>query len=217
MLSASSLRRVAGDSTVLLDNVSLAISPGDRIALAGPSGSGKTLLLRALALLDPIDGGRVEWLGTTPAGDAVPRFRRQAVYLAQSPMIDEGRVAEQLERPWRFASAEGRGFDAERATRLLARAGRDAQFLTQAGDNLSGGEAQLVALVRALLLEPRLLLLDEPTAAMDEETKQSAETLLEAWIDADPGRSWLWVSHDPLQLARTCRRELRIAAGRLSA
>lgn len=215
LLKAVGVQRLAEDSSVLLDDVTLELAAGDRLALAGPSGAGKSLLLRALALLDPLDRGRIEWRGAVPVDHEIPRFRRRAIYLAQRPIVDEASVVDQLERPWRFASAGGVPFDRERAAEMLTRAERAPGFLEQMGVNLSGGEAQLLALVRALLLEPHLLLLDEPTAAMDARTRGAAEALLEDWLRADPNRAWVWVSHDPSQLERSCRRELKIDSGRL--
>lgn len=216
VLEAVDLRRQADDGTLLLDGVSLTLSAGDRVAMQGPSGAGKSVLLRALVLLDPIAGGRVAWHGAPPAAEAMPRFRRRAVYLAQDPVIEEGTVLDQLALPWRFASAADATLDRAAALEMLDRAGRDERFLRQRGENLSGGEAQLVALVRALLLAPQVLLLDEPTAAMDAVTREGAEALLDRWHAADPARAWIWVSHDPRQLERTCSRSLRIAAGRMA-
>ncbi len=212
-LRAIDLRRYADDGARLLDGVSISLAPGDRVALCGPSGGGKSLLLRALVLLDPVDDGCVEWQGSTPQGDLVPAFRRQVLYLQQRPMVTEAEVAAQLELPWTFKSAGGRPFERERALSLLGRAGRGAEFLGQAGANLSGGEAQLLAMVRALMLEPLVLLLDEPTSAMDQSTRQAAESLLEEWIEADARRAWIWVSHDAAQLARVCGRQIVLEAG----
>ena len=76
----------------LLEDISLALHPGDRAAVAGPSGSGKTLLLRALSLLDPIDSGRVLWHGQPIRNQEVPGFRCRAIYFHQRPAF--------LPRPW---------------------------------------------------------------------------------------------------------------------
>lgn len=216
MLSAFAIHRLATDGTTLLDDVSLTLAAGDRLALEGASGAGKSLLLRALTLLDVMDSGRVEWRGETPCGASVPAFRRQVIYLAQNPAVTDGSVARQLALPWKFGSAGAGSFDRQQAVRLIVGAGREADFLSQRGDNLSGGEQQLLALVRALLLEPSVLLLDEPTAAMDNDTRAAAEQLLEEWIAGNDSRAWIWVSHDSAQLARMCRRSLRMASGRLA-
>ncbi|MCZ6507602.1 MAG: ATP-binding cassette domain-containing protein [Acidobacteria bacterium] len=214
MLKASGIVRRATDGQLLLDEVSLELAPGDRLALTGPSGSGKSLLLRALVVLDPLDAGRIEWRGEIPAGNRVPAYRRRVIYLQQAPWIFEGDVETQLAIPWTFGTTQEESFDRAQAERLLERTGRSAAFLAQEGSNLSGGEAQLVALVRALLLEPSVLLLDEPTSAMDQATKSAAEALLEEWIEGIADRAWIWVSHDAAQLARTCRRRLELENGR---
>lgn len=213
MLRASSLSRRSAAGTVLLADVTLEVGPGERLALVGPSGAGKSVLLRALALLDPLDGGTVTWNGVEPAGDRIPRFRRRVHYLQQTPLVTDDRVDAQLALPWSFASARGAEFDRDRAASLLKSTGRSPAFLERRGTNLSGGESQLVALVRALLLDCSLLMLDEPTAAMDGVTKTAAEGLLVEWIESDPERAWIWVSHDEAQLARTCGRQARMERG----
>ncbi len=215
MLRASSLSRQSPAGKTLLAGVTLELAPGERLALVGPSGAGKSVLLRALALLDPLDGGSVTWNGVEPSGDRVPTFRRAVHYLQQKPLVSDDRVDAQLAVPWTLASARGAAFDRDRAATLLGAAGRSPDFLERRGTNLSGGESQLVALVRALLLESRVLLLDEPTSAMDGVTKAAAEGLLANWIESDPERAWIWVSHDDAQLSRTCRRRAQMEDGRV--
>jgi len=188
--------------------VSFDVAAGERLALAGPTGSGKTLLLRAIAGLDPVDEGRVELEGREAEGGEAPAFRARVAYLHQRPALWRGTVAENLEAPFSLKANAGKRFDLDRAAALLERLGRKAPFLEARASNLSGGEAQLVALVRALLVEPGILLLDEPTASLDRASASWAEALLTEWVEAAPGRASIWTSHDPDQLARVAGRRI---------
>jgi putative ABC transport system ATP-binding protein len=200
----------------LLDDISLVIYPGDRLAIAGPSGAGKTLLLRALALLDPLDRGQITWKSQPVRHDRVPRLRCKAIYLHQRPALWDDTVETALRFPFSLRVHRGKRFDRDRAVAQLARLGRDATFLTQRVANLSGGETQIAALVRALQLEPAILLLDEPISALDPQTAQAVEGLLLDWVsDAASERAWVWVTHDAAQADRVAQRTVRVRAGRL--
>jgi putative ABC transport system ATP-binding protein len=201
----------------LLRDVSLAIQGGDRLAVAGPSGAGKTLLLRAIALLDPVDQGQILWKSQAVRHERVPRLRAKAIYLHQRPTLFDDTVEAAVRQPFALRAHREKRFDRDRAVTQLARLGRDASFLDQRVANLSGGEAQLTALVRALQLEPAILLLDEPTSALDPETTAAVEDLLVGWVaEAPSSRAWAWVTHDAAQAARIAARTLRMQDGRLS-
>lgn len=200
----------------LLDSVSLEIRPGDRLAVAGPSGAGKTLLLRSLALLDPIDGGEVRSQGKAVGHDAVPEYRCRVVYLHQRPALLAETVEQALRRPFSLRVHGKARFDRSRMERWLDDLGRDRTFLDKPVRNLSGGEMQLVALLRAIQLDPHVLLLDEPTAALDPASSTAVEALIDRWIMADhDARAIVWVSHDADQTSRIARRMLHMNAGRL--
>jgi putative ABC transport system ATP-binding protein len=198
-----------------LDGVSLKVYPDQRLAIVGPSGSGKTLLLRAMVLLDPLQSGEIRWQGRLVSHSDVPGFRRQAIYLHQRPSLREPTVEASLRQPFSLRANRARQFDRERLVGLLAELGRDASFLDKRSRDLSGGEMQIVALVRALQLEPTLLLLDEPTAALDARTAEAAERLLHGWIEKVPGRAMVWVSHDPAQSDRMAQTTVQMMGGRI--
>jgi putative ABC transport system ATP-binding protein len=200
----------------LLEDVSLSLFAGDRLAVAGPSGSGKTLLLRALALLDQVDAGQVLWQGRTIYNENIPRFRSFAVYFHQRPSLLAETVEAALQRPFALVIHRQQAFNKPWVIDRLAALGRDETFLAQKVANLSGGEMQIVALLRALQLNPNVLLLDEPTSALDPQTATAVETWLMKWISETPDdRALIWVTHDANQASRIANRTLQMENGRL--
>ncbi len=198
----------------LIQDVSLTLNLGDRLGVLGPSGAGKTVLLRAMALLDPLDSGSIRWQGRAIAGESVPPYRSRVIYLHQRPALLDGSVEDNLRLPFALETHRERRFDPDRIIDLLGRLGRDRAFLTKTSRDLSGGESQIVGLLRALQLDPAVLLLDEPTASLDPATARAVEDLLDAWLAADPkGRALVWVSHDRDQAHRMTDRRLFLRAG----
>jgi putative ABC transport system ATP-binding protein len=215
VLEAVRIGRVVNDR-VLLQDISLTVQPGQRIALVGPSGSGKTLLLRALAMLDPLNHGEIRWQHQTISGAAVPRFRSQVMYLHQRPSLLEGTVEENLRQPFLLRVHREKSFDPQRVTALLDSVDRDATFLQKKQRDLSGGESQLAAIIRAIQLDPSVLLLDEPTSALDALAVQLVESLVTRWFEEKPQqRATIWVSHDAQQASRTSTILQKIRDGRL--
>ena len=204
----------------LLRPTSFALRAGERVTLSGPSGSGKSVFLRALALLDPLDGGTVRWNGQAVARTAITRYRRHVAYLRQRPALLDGTVEDNLRYPYSLAVYRDAHFDVARVEALFAAAGRAADFLDRPASELSGGEAQMVALVRVLQLAPDVLLLDEPTASLDPGSVRAVEALVERWFaDAAAQRATgatVWVSHDEAQVERVGQRRLTMQAGVLT-
>jgi putative ABC transport system ATP-binding protein len=217
LLEAQDLGRcVPGTEQWLLRDVSLAIRGGERLVIIGPTGSGKTLLLRSLALLDPITKGQVLWLGQQVTARAVPDFRRQVTYLHQRPALIEGTVEDSLRLPFTFRVHAHEKFDRQRVLSMLNIAGRGSDFLARTWRDLSGGEAQIVALIRVLQLDPTVLLLDEPTASLDAATTNRIEHLIESWhTQMDHHRATLWVTHDREQSTRVASAVIQMNSGRI--
>ena len=153
---------VAHGERVVLRDVSFAVPKGAVTALVGPSGSGKSTLLRCLNRLLVPSAGTVLLDGDDAAELEPCALRRRVGLVGQTPVMLPGSVRENLA----YALAEEAPAEA-RLTRALADAGLDAAFLDRPATELSGGERARVALARALTREPELLLLDEPTAALD--------------------------------------------------
>jgi len=153
----------------ILDGVELAVACGEIVDVVGPSGCGKTTLLRALARLLP--GAHAElFLGGIPAELISPgAWRSQVALLPQKPAIVVGDVRTNLLLPWTLAAhrANPRPDDAALIA-ALALVGLGELGLDRDGARMSVGQAARIALVRVVLTEPRVLLLDEPDAALDE-------------------------------------------------
>jgi ABC-type multidrug transport system ATPase subunit len=176
----------------------LSVGPGGCCVVAGPSGAGKSVLLRMVADLDP-NRGRVALDDRLREDMPAPAWRRLVAYLpAESGWWADG-VREH------FPSTEG-------AERLLEAVRLPGGALDWPVVRLSTGERQRLALVRALLQEPRVLLLDEPTSALDPAATEAVEALLRERLDA--GAILLLVSHDAAQGERLGSQSLRIEAGR---
>ena len=181
-----------------------------QLALQGPSGAGKTLLLRTLAGLDAVQEGRVSLQGKALAAWSMPLYRTKVSYLHQRPALFEGTVEDNLRRPFALQAHRARHFDRKKVTRWLEHLGRGEKFLELSAATLSGGEAQLSALLRSLQLDPLVLLLDEATASLDPETVVRVEALVTDWLRGGE-RACIWTSHDPAQLARVADSSLDLS------
>lgn len=179
---------------LLLEIPHFEVKRGESVAITGPSGSGKSTLLKALALLtaDNLDLEGTYLLEGKPARDMDPiALRRQVSYCFQNPLLFGETVEDNLAFPYQI---RGMAFDRDRALALLVQSGLSEAYLYKAVGHLSGGERQRVALIRNLLILPKLLLLDEITSSLDEATGQSIMNWLWDWR-AKEGLTLLLVSH----------------------
>lgn len=210
-------RRDPNTGRWLIRDVNLVIEPGRRLAVVGSTGAGKSVLLRAIALLDPLDAGSIARGGTVVSGDAVPGYRGRVVYLHQRPALFGGNVDDNLRVPLRLAAHKKTPYNRGWIVDQLERLGRPPEFLERPARELSGGESQIVGLLRALQLEPEVILLDEPTASLDRLTARSVEALLDDWFTAGLGtRTLVWISHDRDQVGRVSDHRWHMQEGRLT-
>ena len=177
-------------------------------AVLGPSGSGKSTLLRLLDRLADPDAGTVRFRGDDLRDLDPLELRRRAVLVPQLPAPLPGTVADNVRYGPKLL---GREVD---PTPLLAMAGLDDGFADRDASRLSVGEQQRMMLARALALEPDVLLLDEPTAALDEAAKEGVERTL-AHLRGRAGLALVVVTHEAAQARRLADRVVRLAEGRL--
>lgn len=199
------------DRPWLFEHVTTEVYPNDRIALIGVSGQGKSTLLRILSRLDIQDDGIMEYCGV-PYEQVDPReWRTHICYVAQQAVMIEGTVEDNLRL---YSSLHQQIYNEELAHILLEKVGLSALDLTQSAKSLSGGEKQRIALVRSLLMQPELLLLDEITASLDQGSKKRVEELLHDWADTHQ-TAMIWVTHDLEQARQVSNRVWFMAKGTL--
>ena len=200
----------------VIRDLQLDVTRGEMIAVVGRSGVGKSTLLHLLGGLDRIDAGIVKVADidlSDLSDDALVEFRNRHVgFVFQSHyLLPEFTAQENTEMPMRIAGMPLEKVR-EHATMLLEKVGLK-ERLTHKPSMLSGGEQQRVAMARALAMEPSLLLADEPTGDLDEETAESLHGLLRE-MHADWGLTSIIATHN-LNLAKACDRVFRLQEGRL--
>lgn len=221
---ASHLRKRYGDREVLID-ASLALEPGESVALVGANGSGKSTLLRCCLRLTEPDSGSLELFGqdlVRLSGAELRRLRSRVGLIWQrhnlvprlsvlSNVIHGALAHSHSPRLWRqsFAPQALR----EEAMQCLSRVGL-ASRAEQRADRLSGGEAQRAAIARALMQRPALIMADEPAASLDPAVGEDVMSLF-AGLAREEGITLLFVSHDLEQALAHSDRVVGLQAGRI--
>ncbi len=203
-----------GDERVhALRHINLTVAAGDYLSIMGPSGSGKSTLLNIIGLLDRPDRGiyRLEDQNTTDLSDRrqaeVRRYRIGFIFQFFH-LIPRLTAAENVELPMTLAGVEA-GERKRRVTAALERLGL-ADRARHRPDQLSGGQRQRVAIARATIMQPALVLADEPTGNLDRTSGQEVIRTIEA-LNAH-GMTVIMVTHDP-ELGQRTRRQVRMLDG----
>jgi putative ABC transport system ATP-binding protein len=205
------LSRAVGNKR-LVDAVSVAIAPGEVLAVVGASGAGKSSFLRLLNRLDEPTGGTVLIDGADYRAMPPPALRRRVGMVMQTAYLFPGSVAANIA----FGPHQrGEQLSAEQIDALLARVGLPGVAARDVS-GLSGGEAQRVSLARTLANAPAALLLDEPTSALDETSARGIEELI-LDIIRERAMTCVIVTHNKPQAARIAARTMMMESGRLIA
>ncbi|HTI36865.1 MAG TPA: ABC transporter ATP-binding protein [Vicinamibacterales bacterium] len=207
---------VGASRVSVLRGLDLRVERGEMVAVVGASGVGKSTLLHVLGGLDAIDAGRIRIGDATlfeMKPDALVAFRNRHVgFVFQfHHLLPEFTALENAGMPMRIARRPAAERE-ERAALLLERVGLADRFVHKPG-MLSGGEQQRVAIARALVMEPSVLLADEPTGDLDEHTAETLHDLLRE-MHRERGLTSIIATHNP-RLAAACDRVLRLEDGKL--
>ncbi|MFB9768815.1 ABC transporter ATP-binding protein [Lactiplantibacillus modestisalitolerans] len=194
----------------ILHDIDWEIQAGAHITMTGPSGSGKSTLVRIIAAMISKTSGELIFDGQPIETYDPIMYRRQVSYCFQQPTLFGETVADNLAFPYQIRKQP---VDTAHVQEALENVGLTAATLTQRIGDLSGGERQRVALIRNILFLPKILLLDEVTAGLDEANK----TIVHQWLkhmNRDHHVTTIMITHDAGELA-AAQRMVTVSAGRL--
>jgi ABC-type lipoprotein export system ATPase subunit len=220
MLHLTSITKSFSQRGIVLDNLDLEVSEGDSIAITSPSGSGKTTLMNIIGTLERPDTGDITFrdssiLSLTPDESAGYRNRNIGFVFQDHLLLNHLTVRENIMLPV-FASAINSALYREKeeyAEMLMERTGISG-LADKYPFNISGGEAQRVTLVRALINKPSLLLADEPTGSLDSKNAEILGSLLTE-MNNDYGITLITATHSPA-LASKMKIHLKLENGKLN-
>lgn len=197
------------DKNFCLKVPDLSIEKGAIKSILGPNGAGKSTLLRLLALLLKPDSGQFRFAGREPGGSDLHELRRKVTLVDQSPYLLQGSIDRNLSYGMKLRGVD-RSEQRKRIDQALYNVGLN-YSIKRSVKELSGGEKQRVALARALVLQPEVLLLDEPTANIDYASLPHFEQMLQGLAAA--GTTVLLSTHAPEQAERLGNHAIRVEQG----
>ncbi len=199
---------------IALDGFDLTVRKGEMLAIMGRSGSGKSTVLNLIAGIDQLGGGSYFFEDTDMSkvsGDKLTRFRRDqiGVVFQHFALIDDYTVYQNIALPLKLSKTPKA--EADQKIKKIAAELEITPLLQKYPKELSGGEAQRTAIARAVVTEPKLILADEPTGALDEETGKKIMQVFHKLHEK--GNTLVIVTHDPA-VAASCERTVRIKDGK---
>lgn len=180
---------------LVFERLDLTVTEGEFILVKGPSGSGKSTLLRLICRLNRLSAGSILFQGNDITSIAPARLRSAISYVAQIPQMIDASIEENLLMPFSFAiNADKSPPGKEKLREMLKQFYLNDVTLAHSAMKLSTGQKQRVAIMRALLQEPLLLLLDEPTSALDQESASMVFSIMER-LNVEQHKTLITVTH----------------------
>lgn len=176
-------------------SISGQVDSGGVLVVRGPSGSGKSTLLRILTRLRGCISGEAFLKGEDWRRLPGTYWRSVVHYLAQRPVLFEGTISDNLSRPFEVRIHSKSRFDPEKAGDILTSLMLDPGLWDQDARTVSGGEAARVAFARSILIDPVVLILDEPTSSLDDISQKAFYSVLSAWLKS-PEKAAILVTHN---------------------
>ena len=198
------------DGKVILDDISYSLEEGEFLSITGPSGSGKSTLLKIIATILSRTEGEIRYQGKSLDEYEPTEYRKEVSYTFQTPVLFGKTVRDNLAFPYEIRKKE---FDEKKAVAYLESVGLPKEYLNKEINTLSGGEKQRVALIRNVLFQPKILLLDEVTSALDEANRQ----IIWKWLQEMRNHSdmtIIMVSHNEEESSLTDK-NIHIVAGKI--
>ncbi|ACB83924.1 ABC transporter ATP-binding protein [Natranaerobius thermophilus] len=205
------ISKTYSDKTVL-DIDSLTIRKGEILGLVGPSGAGKSTLLRILNFIEHTDSGEVHFLGKVYNKDSLPDLhtRRKVTTVFQRPYLMTSSVYQNIIYPLKIRK---QNYDSQRVEKIINKLGLT-QLKNQRADKLSGGEAQRVSLARALIFNPEVILLDEPTSNLDPANVKIIEDMIADYRN-EFNATVVMVTHNVFQAKRLATKVSLLYKGKI--
>lgn len=210
LLELSNISYVANDKSIIHD-VSLSVNQGDYITIVGPSGSGKSTLLKLCSDLISPTSGTITYNGRPLMAIDPESYRKEVGYCFQRPYLFAKTVRRNILFPY---DIRGMKPDMERIKYLFGLLHMPMEYLERRNDELSGGEMQRICLIRSLIFEPKVLLLDEVTSALDSVNTSIVEQVIDELHNK--GMTIVSITHSEEQSLRKANRRITIVDGVLA-
>ncbi len=199
-----------GDSKAIVSKMDFAVETGDYVSIVGPSGGGKSTFLKLCCHLISPTSGTILYKDKPILEYDPLELRKNIAYCFQTPHLFGKTVMDNFAFPYEMRKINP---DIKRIEELLVIFNLDSSCLERSIVNLSGGEKQRIALIRTLLFQPEILLLDEVTSALDEQNTATVEEVVKSFHGS--GSSVLWVTHNPEQSKKNANKVLTLEAGKI--